>query len=443
MTAINLAGPDVTLKIGVDGVIQSAVSSDSLAEEGIQAWQGRSWNEIIEAPAHASRTAKGPDFAGATSCFQVAQWFPSGRRLPIEFTTISLGDGAGFVALGRNLQAISDLQGRLLQEQRAREQDYWRIREIETRYRLLFDASNEAVLLVRLTNLRIVEANLAATKVLGLLPGTEFHLGLQLRDRKSFEIMLDKVREQGRAPGIVLHLGRDASAWSLRASLMNSETGSYYLFQIAPIGAASPLREKPNTPSLIETIIQRIPDGFAIVDPDGMIQRANATFLDLVQIGAESAVINQNMKRWLSRPGADLQTLLSLAQSQGSVRSLATTLTGELGSNTEVEISAVGDKDIDPDCFGMLLRDVTMRLRSDMRMDKTSEPRASVHARDDDVPLEKQVKSATEAIERHAIKTALERAEGNRTVAARQLGLSRQSLHTKLNKYDLNEDENA
>jgi DNA-binding NtrC family response regulator len=42
----------------------------------------------------------------------------------------------------------------------------------------------------------------------------------------------------------------------------------------------------------------------------------------------------------------------------------------------------------------------------------------------------------TERIERKAIARALERFRGNRTAAARHLGLSRQSLHTKLKKYE-------
>ena len=55
----------------------------------------------------------------------------------------------------------------------------------------------------------------------------------------------------------------------------------------------------------------------------------------------------------------------------------------------------------------------------------------------DNRTLEQIVKMTTETIERKAIARALERFRGNRTVAARHLGLSRQSLHAKLNKYKL------
>ncbi len=432
------SSPDITLTIDVGGVIRSAVASAALGEESLEAWRGRAWRDTIETSANGAMVSVGEreEIAGGPRCFRVLQRLPSGRELPIEFTTVSLGSGAGFVAIGKNLQTMSDLQARLRAEQQAREQDHWKIREIETRYRLLFDISNEAVLLVRLTNLRIVEANAAATRTLGFTPGAEFSLDLQPRDRKSLEAMLDKVRETGRAPGIVLHLG--AATWSLRVSLMNAETGSYYLFQIAPLGSSATAGDRRDSSQMVETIVQRLPDGFAIVDRQGLVQHANHTFLDLVQISAESAVVNQSMKRWLSRPGSDIQIVLSLAQRHGSVRRLLTTLSGELGSNTEVEISAVGNRDVNADCFGLLIRDVSLRARLEEAENK---PHAVSDAFDelDAAPLERLVKRATETVERRAIKTALDRSAGNRTIAAKRLGLSRQSLHAKLNKYVIDE----
>jgi len=427
-----IARPDVTLTVDRDGVIQTALSSEGLAHETLSEWRGRPWGETID-PATGSDLAQAMTSAadrGTLSCFKVSQRFPSGRELPMEYTTVSLGESGGFVAIGKNLQTISDLQSRLQTAQQEREQDYWKLREFETRYRLLFEASAEAVLLVRVTNLRIVEANAAASNALGAAPGAEFFPDLPAREKQTFDSMLERVRELGRAPGIVLHLGPARDAWSLRASLMKTQSGSFYLFQLASVGAPTTLPPRRDAYSA-DDIVQRLPDGFAVIDRGGIIRRANHTFLDLVQIGAEQAVVGQNLSRWLARPGADAATLLALLHRHGAVRLLATTLTGELGSATEVEISAIGDKDSDADYFGLLLRDVTMRLRGEA----ASAPNEAELAVGDDRPLEQLVRASTEAIERRTIVAALERSRGNRTLAARQLGMSRQSLHTKLNKY--------
>ncbi len=104
--------------------------------------------------------------SGISAFRQINQRFPSGVEIPMEYTTVLLGGRAGMLAIGKNLQAVAELQSRLIAAQQTMERDYWKLREIETRYRLVFDASNEAVMIVSAANLRIVEANRTAVEAL-------------------------------------------------------------------------------------------------------------------------------------------------------------------------------------------------------------------------------------------------------------------------------------
>ena len=183
----------------------------------------------------------------------------------------------------------------------------------------------------------------------------------------------------------------------------------------------------------VESFVQRMPDAFVIVDRQGLVKLANPTFLDLVQAGVESAVIGQNLKRWLSRPGAGAPVVMDLVERHGSVRALRTTLEGELGASTEVEISAVGDHAGRPSFFGLVIRDAMSRAPVREAAPPQNSPIPGCAAE----PLETIVKSSIETIERQHIVDALARTRGNRTLAAKSLGLSRQSLHVKLNKYRL------
>jgi DNA-binding NtrC family response regulator len=176
-----------------------------------------------------------------------------------------------------------------------------------------------------------------------------------------------------------------------------------------------------------------MPDGFAIVDRHGLLMRANPTFLDLVQVGAEGAVIGQNIKRWLSRPGAGIAVIMDLVERHGSVRAMKTTLEGELDASTEVEVSAAGDRVGKPNFVGLVLRDVTMRAPALNAMPVEAAPAGA----SSDLPLESMVRSSIETIERRRIIDALAQTGGNRTLAAKALRLSRQSLHAKLKKYRL------
>jgi transcriptional regulator PpsR len=434
-----LLRPDITLTIDSEGVIRDAVSSEELSDESLAPWRGRAWEDTVvpDVGSNVTRLMAQSRQSGESSRIQVRQRLPSGREVPIEYTTISLGKKRGFIATGRNLQMISDLQSRLLDAQQAREQDYWKLRDIETRYRALLDATSEAVALVRASNLRVVEANITATKSLGLVPGAEFLPGISARDRKSLETMLGVVRAQGRAPSIALHLS-STSPWSLRASQITSDAGSFYLFQMTPL--AGVLEPKIAAEALpLEDLIQRFPDAIAIVDRDGVIRRANHNFLDMTQVGVESALIGQNLRRWLSQPGADASVILGMVQRHGGIRGMACKLEGDLGSLTDVEVSAVGDRTGQARHFAIILKDVTSREPQESRTPVNNLTKRTGSLSLPQASLEEIVKESVQEIERRYISEALEKSSGNRTQAAKYLGVSRQSLHMKLNKYKLDQ----
>jgi len=426
------ARPDITLTIDNEGVIRSAISAEALSGERVDRWQGLSWGETVspDVEREVARIVAEAQSGGDLACFRLTQRFPSGREFPIEYTTISLGRNAGFVAVGRNLQIVADLQKRLQSAQAEREQDYWKLREIETRYRALLDASDEAVVLVRATNMRVVEANAAAAKAFGLMPGAEFQPAMPPRDKRALSAMLDAARAQGRAPAIALHLSPDGAPWSVKASLIGTDAGSFYLVQLTPLeGRADD--DAPIARFSVEAMVRRMPDAFVVVDAAGTVRWANYTFLDLAQLGVETAAIGQNLKRWLSKPGADVALVLSMVNRHGGVRALRTTIEGDLGTAVEVEISAIADDADRPGHVGVLMRDVTRRAMVAGVSQESADPFAA------GATLEEVVRASVDAIERRAIDAALAKANGSRTLAAKALGLSRQSLHTKLNKFRL------
>jgi transcriptional regulator PpsR len=443
MNGVNIAQPDVTLLLDQEGVIREATLSDALAGEGVESWLGRPWVETVaDLGVDKVRRMVADTRTSRVSLFrQVTQCFPSGLELLMEYTTVRLGGNAGLLAIGKSLQAVAELQSRLIAAQQAMERDYWKLREIETRYRLLFDASNEAVLLIKAATLRVVEANPAAIRALGLSPvGREFVPELPAQEQNSFHAMLLRVREHGKAPGMLVHLGAQRDPWFIRASLMTAEPGPVFLLQLTSAGTTQ-LRSDRLTPVSIEKLIERGPDSFVVLDSEGVILRANRAFLDLIQTGAEGSVTGERLGRWLGRPGADLTVLLANVRRHGFVRLFSTSIHGELGSDTEVEISAVGDVDNEPRHIGVLLRDVGWKLPP--RNHNSDQFNALFSTLTEQVgknSLQKLVKDTVGIVERHYIEAALKLTGGNRTAAAEILGLSRQGLYAKLNRYGLDAD---
>jgi transcriptional regulator PpsR len=442
----NLALPDVMLVLDVEDVIRDATLSNSFASEGVNGWIGSPWTETI-------RGADGDDLrrmladarrAGVCAFRNVNQRFPSGLELPIEYTAIRLGEQGNLVAIGKNLRAVAELQGRLVEAQQAMERDYWKLREVETRYRLLFNSSRDAVLLLNASDLGILELNPAAAEALGIAvqpprtaPEQRFTDALLPEERELFEGMIRRIRERGRTPGILLRLGTQQAPWLVRASLVTSSQEPIYLVQLAPSAAVRPIRDT-GEPVRVEDLVEGAPDGFVAVDHQGQILRANRAFLELIQVGSESAVLGESLGRWLGRPGAGLSVLLANLGRMGSVRLFATTLRGELGAEIEAEVSACGKVTREGGSIGIFIRDIGPRpVASGGGLEGFVE---SLCKRIGKTSLRKLLDDTVGVVERRYIEAALEMTGGNRTAAAELLGLSRQSLYVKLNRYGMEDD---
>jgi transcriptional regulator PpsR len=437
--AVNISQPDITLVLDTEAVIRNVTLSNTIAGETFHDWLGRAWVDTVAdfGSDKVRRMISDARTSGVSAFRQVVQRFPSGLELPIEYTTVRIGEQGGMIAVGKSLQAVSELQTRLLAAQHAMEQDYWKLREVETRYRLLFDASNEAVLLLRMEDLRVVEANPAAIRALGVARGWDFLSEMAVQERESFQAMLVRTREVGKTPGIIVHLGPDREPWIVRATLMNAESSAVFMLQLASV-RPRPLVDRAD-PQDLSALIERMPDGFVVLDRDGVVKQANRAFLDLVQAGAHGAVQGQSLQKWFEVPGADMNVLLATVRQHGAMRLFPTTIRGELGSTVDVEVSAAGDSVTSPTVIGVLVRDIGRRLPAPERNTLRQALGYGI-SNGGGVPLREVVERVVGLVERDYIEFALEQTEDNRAAAAELLGMSRQSLYAKLNRYGLMAD---
>ena len=440
----SLAMPDVKLVLDPQGVIQEATMAGGFAGERPERWLGRPWTDTVRQAdgAQLKRMLDEARSRGVSAFHQVLQRLPSGAEAPVEYTAVRLEKGNALLAIGKSLRAVTELQNRLVEAQQAMERDFWRLREVETRYRLLFDATSDAVLLLDADDLEVLELNPAATQILERMPQetgpgavSRFYDRLPPQDREAFQGMLRQLRERGKAPGVLLRLGEDREPWLARVSLLAGTVHkAVLLVQLAPTLAQSGTpRNGEGIPT--EDLLERAPDAFVVIDRQGTIRHANSAFLDMVQMGSELAVVGQPLGRWLGRPGADLTVLLANVLRLGAVRLFATTLHGELGTALEVEISASGNALSDPEHIGVFIRDVGRRLTQQGRNGGVGQLLESLTQQIGKTSLRKLVDDTVQAVERHYIEQALKLTGGNRTAAAELLGLSRQSLYVKLNRY--------
>lgn len=437
------AEPDITLVLDLDGVIEKATLSRSISDEKIDDWIGRHWSDVVGIAAgdKVHRIVEDARNTGVSAFRQINQIFPSGLELPFEFTAVRLENQRSLVAIGRNLKAVAELQTRLIAAQQLMERDYWRLREAENRYRQLFDASTEPVLLIAAGSLQIVEANPSAVRAFDLQTGRRGRVVERSlmsladeRDHSALSSMFDRVRELGRTPGIIVRLGE--MPWIVRASLTGADSASELILQFSP---AKAVEQDPADEQIVplETLFERSPDGIVIADRAGIIKRINRSFLELVGANARGALVGERLSRWLSQPGADAGTLLLNVARHGYVRLLPTILTGARGMERRVEVSAAGDVETDPQYVCFVVRDIERRLPARASTGDLADALRTVADRIGKAPLRLVVQETVDSVERHHIRAALEASGGNRTEAAEMLGLSRQGLYAKLKRYGL------
>jgi transcriptional regulator PpsR len=319
------------------------------------------------------------------------------------------------------------------------ERDYVQLRQMETRYRLLFDQSAEAVFVVDTATRRITEANPAARALAQSdtrLTGQPF---VQMLDRQSSEAaltLLGAVAAAEQNDAVHVRMAGDVIDYAMSATLFRADRGSFFLVRLTPAGAAVASAPDEADHRLIE-VLDRLPDAFVMTDQNLDILAENAAFLDFTQSSRRGDLRGTPLSRYLGRPGIDLGVLVQQLRNHGAVRNFATIVRGQRGSEDEVEVSAVLAGSPAQPIFGFSLR--TRRVRLDTAPTGRALPRSVEQLTElvGRVPLKDIVRESTDLIERLCIEAALTYTSDNRASAAEILGLSRQSLYSKLHRHGI------
>ena len=436
---------DVALVLDDDGIIRDlAVGSDDLPADECRQWLGKPWLQTVAIDSRQKveellgRVAAA---AGTARWRHVNQALAGGAELPFLYATVRLGDSEASgrtIAFGRDLRGHVALQQRLLKAQQTMERDYWRLRHMETRYRLLFQVASEAVLILDAATLRLEEANPEAARLFGEVlrrPGWLLPESFDAESATTLQAVLAAVRATGRADSVRARTS-DRRELLLSVSLFRQEKTSHFLVRASPVTAAQPMADEPGRQMLLR-VLESAPDAFVVTDVEGRVITANRAFCDLAQLAAEEQARGQSLGTWLGRTGVELGVLISNLRSSGAVRLFATQVRGALGSAAEVEVSAVSVA-TDPPVLGFTIRDVGRRL-SESAHGARDLPRSVGQMTElvGRVPLKEIVRDTTDMIEQLCIEAALQLTNDNRASAAEMLGLSRQSLYVKMRRYDL------
>lgn len=446
------AAADVVLILDEAGVIRDlAFGSEDLAAQGCNEWLGKTWSQTVTVESQPKVEALLKHAVSGDGVRWRHVNHPvtgGGADLPLSYSVVPVrrkGQPAASasthtLAFGRDLRSQVALQQRLVTAQLSLERDYWRLRQVETRYRLLFQMAAEPVLILNGSVDKVEESNPAAHELFGdksKRPGWTLTDSLDAQSTEALRGLIERLRATGKAEPLSLHVQGHAQPLTLTASQFRQDNNLHFLLRFAQPAALASVRSDSGQQQLLQ-VMESAPDAFVVTDLDGRVLSVNRAFLDLGQLASQDQAQGQLLDKWLGRTGVDFRVLLSNLRQHGSVKLFATQMRGDLGASAEVEISAVAVTTGEQRCLGFTIRDMGRRLTADGRGAKEL-PRSASQMTElvGRLPLKDIVRETTDLIEQLCIEAALQLTGDNRASAAEMLGLSRQSLYIKLRRFGI------
>ncbi|MBU2340656.1 MAG: PAS domain-containing protein, partial [Alphaproteobacteria bacterium] len=185
-------------------------------------------------------------------------------------------------------------------------------------------------------------------------------------------------------------------------------------------------------------VIEAMPDAFVLADGERAIVAANLAFVELVGAASLDQIRGRSLGEFIGRPGIDLELIEAQLTKHGFARNVATVVgAGDSSQGEAVELSAVQTDENSPHT-GFVIRSIGRRMRN-LPPSADDLPRSVEQLSElvGQMSLKDIVRESTDLIERLCIEAALSYTSDNRASAAEILGLSRQSLYSKLHRYGL------
>ncbi len=450
LATLATATSDLALVLSRDSrILDIAYRDKGLKAWDVDDWVGKPWKETVSADSRDKIDELLQESAGSspTRSRQINHPAKSGRDLPVGYRLVSFPDWPHKVALGSDLRAMAEMQQRLIRSQIDMEKDYRKLRDIESRYRILFHLAIEPLIVVEAQTLKILDANEGAAKL--------FDRPVKKLVGTSAASVFAKA-DQGMATEALAALGSRARADVFRARPATLD--QHMEIRVTPFrefgktnllvcfASEEPARASAASASdaTMIAMVEHVPEGIVVVNGEGNIIEANPAFLDLIRVVTLDRVEDKGLDNWLGGSSVDLQVLMANLREHGTVRRFSSVVRDELGGTETVEVAAARIASRDGPLFGFAIRELSRgdaaQAGNPGLQAGSGTPFIDLIGR---VPLKDLVRDTADIIEKLCIEAALRLTDNNRASAADMLGLSRQSLYIKLKRYGISDAEEA
>lgn len=402
---------DIALVIDDGGVIRNVAVGD--AGPPAAAWVGKPWVETVTGDTRRKieLLLQEVGSAGIARRREVNHPTAGAPDIPMAYTAIRLGRGGPVLAVGRDLRAVAAIQQRFVDAQQEMEREYWRLRQTQTRQRLLQQVARDAVMVVEADTLAVLQHNRAAAALFGM-PATP--LPDSLRD------LLQMARSTGRAAEVRARLPRgqhiELSATPFRAP------GREHALRL--LVRARPVDDEPEDTA---------GDAVVVTDSAGRLLMANGAFDALCRDGA--SLSGQPLAQALGDPQRGIAALLADVRRDG-LAEMPTLTAGSIADGLlTLQASASLIAEGDQEHIGLTLRRVGGSSAGN-GLDDLARSLQRLLGHVGERPLDLLMQEAAAIAERHAVSSAL-RACSDIGAAAAMLGIPDDELRQRVQRLGL------
>jgi len=429
---------DIALVLDDRGVIRNVASASStLMSPETHDWVGRAWADTVTGSTRAKIEQMLSELTATGLARRREINHPSSRGdIAVAYTAIRLGANGPLLAIGRDMSAVAAIQQRFITTQQDMERSFWRLRQDEARYRLLFQVATDAVMVVDSASLEILEANNAAAQLLDLdvakLIGRSASFGFERHSRAAVDALLAAARSTCQPSEIRARLLGSVSATSVAATPFRTDETLRLMVRLQTLDLPGTSLDLSKT---LARLVDSASDGVLITDTNGCIMMANPAFLKLVQKSTEAEVKTRPLMDWVSVSDDDFAVLLHEVRHLGMTRRRSCKLLAEDARCSEIEITAALLTEGDQECIGFTLHTaVAIRQERSNLGDELRRSIDEITTRIGRESLPDLMRTAVVVLQRHFIAHAMARSADNPKAAAGLLGIRLDQLD--LSGYD-------
>jgi transcriptional regulator PpsR len=427
---------DVALVVDAHGVIRSVSASGPAMAALSEGWEGQVWSETVTAETRQKieQVLEEASTVGHSRRREVNLRTAGGSDLAMNYAAIRLGDSDTFLVAGKDLTKTAAVQRKFLERQRELEQDYWRRRKLDTRYRLLFQAATDAVMVIDAGGFTIIDANEASARLfdveLDLLIGQDVGAGVMRLYRPAVHELLTTSRASGQPAEIKVPLARKIGNIALSATPLRGPEGIQLLVR-ARETVEDGTEDNPGRP-LVE-FVERMPDPVVITDSGGQVLMGNPAFYELVRVPDANDAIGKSLSTLLRCAPDALEKFTAHLKQHGMASDTLASIDPSTDGNDSTEFQLIGTllDEADQGTIGF-------SIRRSIEHQPAAPPPAPVQELSERLSLLGEqlgieelphlVARAGKLVETYIVDLALERAGGDVELAAKMLRIDAAEL---------------